>query len=135
MWNHALEMGDTMREVGVGWPVFEGSELADLIAFLYFLPFADGPGDVQRGADIFQERSCGDCHQQTSTDEGSQAQLAPDLAAVLGERTSPAFVAALWNHAGVMREAILQQGRPWPELSGADLRDLRAYLAEKVKAP
>jgi len=34
----------------------------------------------------------------------------------------------MWNHAPLMREAILCEGLPWPELTGRDLRDLRAYL-------
>ena len=125
MWNHGLEMRESMRQVGVGWPVFEGPELADLIAYLYFLPFEDGPGSVERGARVFEDRSCADCHSATGGGDPASS-TAPDLAAA---DWSPAtFVSTLWNHAAVMREAILHEGRPWPELTGVDLRDLRAYL-------
>ena len=52
--------------------------------------------------------------------------------AKLGEHSDGEFVSALWNHAAVMREVILHEGRPWPELSGADLRNLKAYLDEQA---
>lgn len=34
MWNHALEMEGRMREKQIAWPRFEGSEMADLQAYL-----------------------------------------------------------------------------------------------------
>jgi hypothetical protein len=33
-----------------------------------------------------------------------------------------------------MKTAILGEGRPWPELSGQDLRDLLAYLKPTTAA-
>ena len=129
MWNHALAMSDTMRSRGIGWPKFENSELADLVAFLYFLPFADPPGDPQRGAGVFQQRSCAECH---GGPEGlSAAEAGPDLNAAESVASSAALVAAMWNHAPVMKKAILGEGRPWPELTGAELRDLYSYLQLK----
>lgn len=117
MWNHAWAMSDTMRARGIGWPEFEDSELADLVAFLYFLPFTDPPGDPELGSEVFQQRSCVECH------AGSEAELAAGAAASVDD-----MVAAMWNHAPVMKKAILGEGRPWPELTGGDLRDLYAYL-------
>ena len=116
MWNHALAMSDTMRSRGIGWPEFEDSELADLVAFLYFLPFADPPGDAQRGAEVFHRRSCAECH------AGSEEQLATAAS------SSSELVAAMWDPAPVMKKAILSEGRHWPELTGDDLRDLYAYF-------
>ncbi len=37
MWNHSPAMGEKMQEYHLRRPTFEGSELADLAAFLYFL--------------------------------------------------------------------------------------------------
>ncbi len=124
MWNHASVMSDMMRSRGVEWPRFSTAELTDLIAFLYFLPFADRPGDPVRGEGAFVARSCAACHGggQASAHEG------PDLAGTAAVRSAPAFIAALWSHAPVMKEAILGEGKPWPELSGDDLRNLLAYL-------
>ena len=127
MWNHAEAMHDAMRARGFDWPQFTTPELADLIAFLYFLPFSDPPGDPGRGARVFTDRSCAECH---SGGEGAHA--GPDLAeaGVIGSHAD--FVAAMWNHAPLMKESILGEGRPWPELTGGDLRDILAYLAAEA---
>jgi mono/diheme cytochrome c family protein len=124
MWNHASVMSDTMRSRGVAWPRFSTAELADLIAYLYFLPFADRSGDPVRGEDAFTARSCSECHGGgvASAHEG------PDLVGTATVQSPAAFIAALWSHAPVMKEAILGEGKPWPELSGDDLRNLLAYL-------
>ncbi len=116
MWNHALAMNETMRARGLGWPEFEDSELADLVAFLYFLPFADPAGNPERGTDLFQLSSA-ECHAEKVAGLGDKVAASSD-----------ALVAAMWNHAPVMKRAILGEGRPWPELTGADLRDLYAYF-------
>jgi mono/diheme cytochrome c family protein len=126
MWNHAESMSDAMRARGFGWPQFTTPELADLIAFLYFLPFTDPPGDATQGAQVFASRSCAECH-----GGGDGAHEGPDLAASGAAGTHADFVAAMWNHAPLMKESILGEGKPWPELSGGDLRDILAYLASK----
>ena len=135
MWNHALGMRNTMQQRGIEWPEFHDSELADLVAYLYFLPFRDPPGDPERGAEVFRDRSCSDCH----SDEGSSVQetgiSGPELSGTGDSASSASMVAAMWNHAPVMKKAILGEGRPWPELTGRDLRDLRAYLLLQAATP
>jgi len=129
MWNHGLAMSDAMAERGLGWPVFEDSELADLAAFLYFLSFADPAGDADRGATLFVDRSCAVCH--GLSEEDAARDLGGPVLGRSGAVASPAtLVSAMWNHAPIMKEAILSQDLPWPELSGADLRDLQAFLAQ-----
>lgn len=130
MWNHALEMSDAMEARGIGWPEFAASELADLTAFIYFLPFSDPSGDPGRGAGVFTERSCAACHAEGEGREEPGSVAGPDLAADEVTTSPASLVAAMWNHGPLMRRAILGEGRPWPELSGDDLRDLRAYLNE-----
>ena len=46
MWNHSAAMDEKMREFRVARPSFEKEELADLLAFLYFLNYFDEPGDA-----------------------------------------------------------------------------------------
>lgn len=125
MWNHALAMREVMEQRGIGWPEFTTSELADVVAFLYFLPFGDPPGDPDRGRQIFTARSCAGCH-----GGGEAERRGPDLAGTDAASSPEALVAAMWSHAPVMSEAVLAEGRPWPLLSGEDLRALLAYLGE-----
>jgi mono/diheme cytochrome c family protein len=131
MWNHALAMQDRMQERGIGWPSFTTEELADLVAFLYFLPFTDPPGDAARGAALFRERSCADCH----TAKGGREHPGPDLAGGQAGRSATTLVAAMWTHAPLMADAILGEGRPWPELTGGQLRDLLAFLKRQPAKP
>lgn len=123
MWNHALSMHELMREHGMEWPAFTTTEMADLIAYLYFLPFEDRPGDAARGAASFENRSCAACHAPDADSEHAGPDLTQGAVA-----SSAALVAAMWNHAPIMKEVILGEGRPWPTLAGSDLRDLLAYL-------
>lgn len=125
MWNHASAMHTTMREAGVAWPSFTTAELADLVSFLYFLPFADVAGDPERGARAFTTHDCAECHR------GDEAEHAgPDLLSSGAANSPEALVAAMWNHAPLMKEAILAEGRRWPELTGEDLRDLFCFLVQ-----
>lgn len=129
MWNHAEVMDLTMRELGIGWPEFTTPELADLVAYLYFLPFADAAGNPERGSVVFDQKSCSSCH----SGEGDSAHAGPTLDGSGGAISSPALVAALWNHAPVVKTAILSEGRPWPMLTGQDLRDILAYLQSQTE--
>ncbi len=128
MWDHAFAMGDAMRARGMDWPEFQGTEMADLVAYLYFLPFSDGVGDPERGSEVFSDRSCGACHSSAEGQAGMGFPDGPDLRGSAVAASPASLVTAMWNHAPVMRRVILQEGRPWPELSGANLRDLRAYF-------
>lgn len=131
MWNHALEMLSPMRRKGIAWPTFEAGELADLVAYLYFIPFSDPPGSPQDGERIFSERSCGRCHSDDAVSGGRLDVEAPVLVGEMVAVSAPEFVAALWNHAPVMKQAILAEGEPWPELSGREMRDLLVFLSSR----
>lgn len=135
MWNHSFAMNDAMRARGIDWPRFENSELADLVAFLYFLRFFDRPGDASRGEEIFANRSCDVCHSPGGLQENQTPVVRPDLVGSTVASSPATLVAAMWNHAPVMRRAILQKGKHWPELSGEDLRDLRSYLLLRSRGP
>ena len=118
-------MSETMRSRDISWPEFYGSELADLVAFLYFLPFNDPAGDSERGAEVFQARSCVECHGKENADNE-----APYLEGSETTASASELVAAMWNHAPTMKKAILNEGRRWPQLTGQDLQDLLAFFAD-----
>lgn len=68
--------------------------------------------------------SCASCH--GGADDATHP--GPELAAGGATSSPAALVASMWVHAPIMKEAILQEGRPWPTLTGVDLRNLLAYL-------
>lgn len=122
MWNHSTGMRRAMLDRGISWPRFDGSELADLVAFLYFIPYADTAGNSAAGEQLFTALSCSNCH------GGGSGEGAPDLLGSAAAATPASFVAAMWNGAPEMLRATLAEGLPWPELDAARLRDLQAYL-------
>ncbi len=120
MWNHSPVMFDYMREESIEWPRFEGSEMADLIAYLYFLGFEDKPGDPQEGEAVFIDKDCALCH------EGGVE--GPDLAAIKRLDSPVRLAQLMWNHAPEMEDLILVKHRDWPKLTEKEMRDLYAFL-------
>ncbi|MFQ5550664.1 MAG: c-type cytochrome, partial [Gemmatimonadales bacterium] len=62
MWNHSLQMSARMEERNVRFPRFEAGEMADVIAYLYYLNFYDLGGDSLLGELIFFRKGCARCH-------------------------------------------------------------------------
>ncbi|UCG76004.1 MAG: c-type cytochrome [Gemmatimonadota bacterium] len=122
LWNHSTLMWQAMRARGISFPYFEGSEMADLIAFLYYLRFYETEGDVRVGARLYVTKGCAACH---GRDQASEAPDLADSGAVL----SPLGLAtAMWEHAPAMFDMAEQEHREWPRFEGDEMRDLSAYL-------
>lgn len=119
MWNHGNTMWQIMQKENIGWPTFEGSEMADLIAYLYFFDYRGSPGDPGLGSGVFHDKACGRCH---APGEPVAFRWSP-------RQASPTdLVRTMWNHVPVMREFIVTANIPWPELTADELRHLYAYL-------
>jgi cytochrome c551/c552 len=127
MWNHGPAMMQFMKKKAVEWPRFEGSEMADLLAYLYFLGFEDKPGNDQKGANVFRVKGCGDCHKKGGGGRG------PDLATIKRFDSPIRMIQLMWNHASQMEDMLITQNKEWPELSTTEMRDLYAYLRKVTK--
>jgi len=124
MWNHGSVMRQMMREYNIAWPRLEGKEMADLIAYLYFLKFADEPGNAGSGKKIFTAKGCAQCH----GPEGRGGEIGPDLRKAHAVSSSVNLARIMWNHAPIMEELITEKAMKWPELTGQEMRDLYAFL-------
>jgi cytochrome c len=121
LWNHSYAMQDRMRSRGIGFPRFEGTEMADLISYLYFLGFFGEQGDAARGASVFRNRGCARCHEERA---GKAADLSRSKAA-----TDPiALSAAMWNHSPEMHQLMAERAVAWPKFDAGDMGHLAAYL-------
>ncbi|MFQ5824795.1 MAG: c-type cytochrome [bacterium] len=129
MWNHGSEMAVFMEEQKISWPKFSGKEMADLIAYLYFLRFAEKPGNSRAGQKVFAEKGCIHCH----GDDAKGGEYAPDLTKSKGLLSAIDMARIMWNHAPVMEERITEKVMRWPEFSGKQMRNLYAYLHELLK--
>ncbi len=124
MWNHSPEMWKQMKARGIARPSFSGSEMADLIAFLYNFNYFVNAGSSKAGEARFAERGCATCH-------GASAQgtdVAPRLRADDETFTIVTFATALWRHGPAMYQQTQTKGVPWPNLVESDIADIVAFL-------
>jgi len=118
MWNHAPRMFPKMKERGMAWPTFNGTEMTDLTVYLSSLTrkrgstpaFAAAP--AEDGKVVFENRGCSGCHHGAlDLTTGLQTQ----------KRTFATFAAGMWNHAPKMLQMP-------PEIGSQEMRALVGYL-------
>ena len=131
MWNHLHKMVPKMQELGIPRPTLDAQEAGDLIGFLYTLNYFDQPGNLTVGKRLFTEKRCIVCHQAG----GVGGVVGPNLEHLTQFR-SPIYVAsAMWNHGPQMAEKMKEKGVERPGFTGAELRDLIAFLAPATAGP
>lgn len=122
MWNHSQAMHAEFARRQVERVTFSGQEMVDIIAYLYFVNYANVQGIPSRGAASFNAK-CGACHS-----AGAGERVGPDLAAVAGLDEPIAIITAMWNHAGRMEQELQRRGLPWPRFDRGEAADVVAYL-------
>lgn len=131
MWNHAPEMHKLAQEKGIKWTAFSGSEMEDLIAYLFFLQHLDKPGKVRRGARLFNEKRCSTCH--AIAGEGSK--IGPDLSQWKQYQSPILWAEIMWKHAVEMEAKMREMGLKWPKFKDNEIVDLISYIKSQVKKP
>jgi cytochrome c2 len=121
LWNHSYAMSHRMRAANIPFPSFDGTEMADLIAYLHFLGFFTERGNREEGESIFRDRGCAGCH------SGPDA-TAVDLSTSTVAADPIGVAAAMWNHAPEMHELMAEQAVAWPTFDPGDMENLAAYL-------
>lgn len=122
MWNHSPVMAAEAVRSAIPPVTFSGQEMADIIAYLYFVNYATVTAAPDRGADIFSDR-CSTCH---TIGEGARA--GPDLGTAVGLDEPLAIITSMWNHAQGMEQELRRQGRAWPRFAPGEAADLTAFL-------
>lgn len=123
LWNHSFEMAAVMQREGISFPSFGEGEMADVIAFLYYLRFYDPGGDVQTGERVFVEKGCAGCHISDGAEGGG-----PDLANSESVLTPLGLATAMWDHAPAMYDLAQLRRADWPRFEGDEMRHLSVYL-------
>jgi cytochrome c551/c552 len=131
MWNHGSRMADVMRARGISRPSFQGTELADLLAYIATAspgirqgPLYVLPGQAAEGRRLFAEKRCIDCHSL----RGQGGKIGPDLAERSRQLGLTQFAAAMWNKAPAMMEAMRMRSVPLPQIRPEEMADIVAYL-------
>ncbi len=125
MWNHSQAMADEFVRRGVPRVTFSGGEMADIIAYLYFVNYASVRARPERGGVLFVDK-CSPCHS-----IGGGRQVGPDLQTAPGLNDPLAIMSAMWNHSFAMEQELRRHGLAWPRLEPGDAADLTAFLLSR----
>lgn len=124
LWNHSFQMSAVMRARGFAFPQFQGTEMADVIAFLYYLRFYETNGNPRAGRQVFESKGCVTCHAPKSGPA-----IGPNLARSQVTKTPLGLATAMWNHAPAMFDVTQSRRVEWPRFEADEMRDLAAYLS------
>ena len=130
MWNKGPTVLAKMAQPQFGLPRFTPKEMADLIAYLYFLHFADDPGNPVNGKKVFSEVGCSKCHGL----DGKPGEFRNiDLSKYQKTANPMDIVADLWNHGGEIEKAMKEKKMIWPRFKTGELADLLEYMRAPKK--
>jgi len=129
MWNHGTQMNATMQQLQVERPVFEGRQMADLLAFLSGAaePLVRGtllPGTPVRGRELFKSKGCDRCHVKDSVGHS----IGPDLFNGKWYMTATEIAGEMWNHGPAMWLLMQKLGITPVRFEDDELADVIAYL-------
>jgi cytochrome c2 len=139
LWNHSPKMWRAQRDHNIR-PMLDSMETADLFAYFFSLAYINAPGNPNRGASLFEEKSCGRCHAvdvdlRITTSHRATPQTAPPIS-TWSEVSDPMnWAERMWNHSGAVNAELASHGLPWPKFSTADMVDLLTYLRAVAPSP
>jgi mono/diheme cytochrome c family protein len=129
MWNKGPTVLAKMAQTQTGIPKFTSKEMADLMAYLYFLHFVDESGNPSRGKKMFQEKGCSKCHGPDGKGEAMQI----DLSKYEKASNPMEVVAGIWNHGEEIEKAMGEKGIAWPRFETGELSDLLKFIQTSKK--
>jgi len=124
LWNHYPKMSEAISTSGVRYSKIEREEMADLLAYIYWLKASGLAGNPAAGRNLYESKLCSSCH----SPSGPKASSAPSLMRSEATDSAYALLAAIWNHGPRMESLLRERNIPWPSLTGEEMRNLVAYL-------
>jgi mono/diheme cytochrome c family protein len=125
MWNKGPAVLGKMSQTQIGIPKFTPKEMADLIAYLYFLHFIDESGNPLNGKKIFSDLGCSRCH---GLDGKPGELMTVNLSKFQKGSNSMDIVAGIWNHSAGIEKAMRDKGISWPRFKKGELADLLEFI-------
>jgi len=132
LWNHGPRMWRA-QEARRLRPTLDSIDAADLFAYFYSLSYFNVPGNPAKGAEVFEGKGCGTCHERTigSLDgRGRKPTLQSPISTWTRVADPLAWAERMWNHSGKVFNELSQTGTRWPQFSTQDMVDLLAYLRD-----
>jgi molybdopterin-containing oxidoreductase family membrane subunit len=125
MWNHSQSMSAEFARRGLARVTFSGQEMADVLAYLFFVNYANVRGEPDLGGVVFV-KNCSTCHSiGGGNGVGPDLATAPDLDQPIG------IMAAMWDHAPTMDREMRLRRLPWPRLETGEAANLAAFLVTR----
>ena len=122
MWNHSGLMESAMSEHKISWPSFKGSEMGNLIAYLYYYNDEEVKASVEEGKKALDSKGCLGCHykgNQYKTLNASDIQPFDNI----DELSS-----RLWGHIPVIAREFYSKGKALPKVSVGDVKSFYLYF-------
>ena len=129
MWNKGPTVLVRIAQTQCGIPKFTPKEMADLLAYLYFLHFMDTPGNRTNGEKIFSAIGCSQCHAR----EGKSGKLTYIDLSKYEATAEMEIVASMWNHSQEIQKAVGEQNMPWPRFEEGEMADLLEFIRTPKK--
>ena len=130
MWNKGPTVLAKMAQTQTGIPKFTAKEMADLLAYLYFLHFIDEPGNPVNGKKAYLEMGCVKCH---GLDGKPGDWMRVDLSKYQKVSHPIDIVAGLWNHSLEIEKAMKEKGISWPRFKREELVDILEFIRSPKK--
>jgi cytochrome c2 len=127
MWNKAPATMKEMKMRAISVPRLQAREMADLVAYLYSVRYLAEPGDPNKGRELATAKGCLGCHSLGTTG----GKVGPDLAKAKGLDSTPAVIAALWNHGFIMAERAERRQVAWPRFRPEEMAHLPRSVAPR----
>jgi mono/diheme cytochrome c family protein len=132
IWNHGPVMIARMVKLGIKWPVFEGTELIDLLAFIKLNAKGEKetafitPGNPREGKQIFAEKGCIKCH----SIRGAGGKGGGDLGRKAKDfyKSLTQIVSIIWNKGPTVLAKMAQTQSGIPKFTPKEMADLISYL-------
>lgn len=128
LWNRGRTMARVMESKHIPRAMLQGNDISDLLAFIR----SSGakaervyiqPGNPKRGAALFKEKRCVECHTLTEHAVG----IGPDLRVKL-KGSLMRIAGAMWNHGPGMWAKMAEMGISLPVVTETEMADLISYL-------
>lgn len=129
MLNHFPDMRRAMQSQNQAVATFQGTDMADVIAFVYSLRYLEPGGSPQVGKSVFQWRGCAQCH----GDRAEGSRNGPPLRGRGRSFTAVRLASILWDHGAKMYQQSQKMGQAWPQLQDSDIGNLLAFLNSPVE--
>jgi cytochrome c2 len=122
MWNHSDLMESAMGEHKISWPAFKGTDMGNLIAYLYYYNTEQVNGSVEKGQKLLNTKGCLGCHFKGNpykTLTASDIQPFDNI---------DVFFSKLWDHIPVIEKVFYSNGKTFPKFVTEDVKSLYLYF-------